>query len=109
MPFSERVVVNMLRFSIRLMPSAETTDHIMKLLALLLPLPHAVLLQLAERVAAGLLVFVQVRPVFISLILVFIFIGFQLDTGFHLRVISLAESRRVSRQQRSMEGCIHSD
>jgi hypothetical protein len=57
--YIERLVVNLLRFSVRLVYSAETTSQLISLLALLLQLPKATFATLGQRIIAGTSLFLQ--------------------------------------------------
>jgi hypothetical protein len=57
--YIERLVVNLLRFSVRLVYSAETTSQLIALLALLLQLPKATFSALGQRIIAGTSLFLQ--------------------------------------------------
>lgn len=57
--YIERLVVNLLRFSVRLVYSRETTTQLIHLLALLLQLSPATFTQLAQRIVAGTSLFLQ--------------------------------------------------
>lgn len=57
---AERVVVNLLRFAIRLVPSAVLISRLLKLLALLPKLSRQTLARMGDRIGAGIVLFLQV-------------------------------------------------